>query len=112
MASYMFLIRGGDPDPGVSAEEVQQIIQKYVNWSNKLQEQGKLQGADKLAVGGRILRGEGGQVVDGPFTETKETIGGYFQVEARSYDEAVAMARECPVFELDGMVEVRQIEVH
>lgn len=112
MASFMFLIKGGDPDSEVSAEEMQQIIQKYVDWSNKLQEKGKLQAGEKLADGGRILSGKGGQVVDGPFTETKETIGGYFQVEAESYDEAVAMARECPVFERNGTVEVRQIEVH
>ena len=110
MASFMFLIKGGNPDAEISAEGVQQIIQKYVDWSNKLQEQGKLQAADKLAVGGRVLSGKGGQITDGPFTETKETIGGYFQVEAESYEEAVAMARECPVFEKDGSVEVRQIE--
>lgn len=50
-------------------------------------------------------------MVDGPFIETKEAIGGIFVVEAASLDEATAMARQSPVLHLqNGFVEVRPVE--
>ena len=48
--------------------------------------------------------------IDGPFTETKDVIGGYFMVEAPDYDAAVAVARTCPHMEFDGSIEVRLVE--
>ena len=62
--------------------------------------------------GGRIMSGDGGSiVVDGPFTETKEAIGGYFVIEAADYAEATELAKGCPVFANGGVLEVRQIEL-
>jgi hypothetical protein len=110
MAQYMLLIRGGDPDGEISPEQMQGIIQQYVSWAESLRSAGKLVASDKLQDGGRVVTVRDGQIVDGPFTETKEAVGGYFTVKADSYEEAVTMARECPVFEHGGKVEVRQLE--
>jgi hypothetical protein len=53
----------------------------------------------------------GGQVVEGPFMETKEAVGGAFLVQADSLEEVVALARECPTLTLqNGFVEVRVVE--
>jgi hypothetical protein len=53
----------------------------------------------------------GGQVVEGPFIEAKEAVGGIFIFEAPSLAEATAAARTCPVFELqNGYIEVRAVE--
>lgn len=49
---------------------------------------------DKLKPGGKLVSGS--TVSDGPFIEAKEIIGGYMIVEAASYDDAVAIAREMP----------------
>jgi hypothetical protein len=49
-------------------------------------------------------------VVDGPFAETKETIGGYFIVEAGNLEEAIEMTKECPSLANGGIVELREIE--
>ena len=54
----------------------------------------------------------GGQVrvTDGPYSETKEVLGGYYIVAAESYDRAVDLARDCPHFEYGGTIEVREID--
>jgi len=49
------------------------------------------------------------QVVDGPFAETKEQIGGFFLIEAKDFDEAVALAARWPSARF-GTIEVRPIE--
>ncbi len=50
--------------------------------------------------------------MDGPYTETKEAIGGFFLIDAQNYDDAVEISRECPHFSYGGWVEVREINPH
>jgi hypothetical protein len=95
-----------------SPEEHQNLIAKYRNWSRELAEAGKLHGGQKLKdEGGKVMTQKGGQVsvVDGPYSETKEIIGGYFLIEARDYEDAVAISRDCPHLAY-GKIEVRQID--
>ncbi len=54
-------------------------------------------------------KGNHTSVVDGPYSETKEIIGGYYLIEARDYDDAVATVRDCPLLGY-GNFEVRQID--
>jgi hypothetical protein len=49
-------------------------------------------------------------VTDGPYTEIKESVGGYTVVKADSLDEAVELAKGCPILTVGGNVEVREIE--
>lgn len=113
MAQFILFIRGGDPAEPQTPEEMQQAVERYRAWAGALAAQNKLVSAFKLKDdGGRIMSGDGGQVaVDGPFAETKETIGGYFVIEAADYNEAIALAKGCPVFAGGGVLEVRQIEL-
>jgi hypothetical protein len=55
------------------------------------------------------VRNEKQSVMDGPFAETKESLGGFFLIEARDRDEAVALAAKWPSARL-GSIEVRPIE--
>jgi hypothetical protein len=99
-------------DMELSPEMIQAIIQKFNDFTERLQKAG-LVGINKLVDGtGRVLRGSGDRLVvtDGPFAEAKEVIGGYWVIEAGSYDEAVALARHCPSLEFGGTVEVREVE--
>ena len=80
----------------------------------------KLLGTKKLLAGAplhptstatTIRYRDGKQVLtDGPYAETKEVIGGYWIVGASSYDEAVALAHDCPQLEFGGSIEVREVE--
>ena len=59
---------------------------------------------------GKIVSGKNGQfVADGPFVESKETIGGYFLLSVNSAEEAVAIARDCPGLQYGMRVEVRPV---
>ena len=58
-----------------------------------------------------MIRSEGGKprATDGPYSETKEILGGFYLIEAADYDEAVARSLDHPHLEYGGTVEVRKI---
>src|SRR4029077_16336391 len=60
---------------------------------------------------GRVMRTEHGKtrVTDGPYSETKEVLGGYYTIEAANYDEAVQRTLDHPHLEHGGTIEVRQV---
>ena len=111
MTQFMLLIRGGDDATrDYTPEQYQQVIQRYIEWSQQLRREGRNHGGDELKAGGKVVRMRGGQaIVDGPYAETKESIGGYFIIEAADLDEAAEIAKGCPVLLHDGVVEVREI---
>ena len=114
MGQFILFIRDGAlPDAPQTPEEMQQSVERYRQWAGALAQQGKLVSAFKLKDdGGRLMQSRDGEIaVDGPFTETKETIGGYFVIEAADYAEATELARACPIFLGGGVLEVRQIEM-
>lgn len=107
MNGYLFLFRGGEP--GASPEDNQQHMQKWVAWMGRLREQGRLKGGEPLERAGKVLKGRRHQVTDGPYTESKDLVGGYMSVMADSLDDATELAKGCPLLERDGVVEVRPI---
>ena len=113
MPKYMLLLHD---DPSVFAsvgpEEMQKIIEKYMAWGARLRTAGVFVAGDKLTdEPGRVMRGRSGQVrvTDGPYSEAKEVLGGYYMIQAASYDEALNVARDCPQLEYGGTIEVRQV---
>jgi hypothetical protein len=116
MPGYMLLLRESPTDfAGMSPEEMQSIIQKYTAWRDRLDTDGHLIGSDKLRDGeGRVMKRVDGavRVLDGPYSETKEVVGGYFAIRAADYDEAVKLCRECPHLGYGGTIELREIEEH
>lgn len=116
MKGYMLLLH--DPttsEPELSAEEIQRIIGDYMAWRSEIASQGRLIGGQKLAdEGGRHLRAENGaiRVTDGPYTEVKEALGGYFAIKAENYDEAVEISKTCPHLKYGGWIELREIDEH
>jgi hypothetical protein len=114
MPKYMLLLHD-DPSTftTVSPEQMQKIIEKYMAWGAKLQGAGILVSSDKLTdEPGRVMRGKNGhvRVTDGPYSETKEVLGGYYTIRAATYDEAMDRARDCPHLEYGGTIEIRQVD--
>lgn len=113
MAKYMLLLGGADLDKrGGNPDFAPKMFERYFRWMKALRESGRYVGSHKLQdQTGARLTVRGGQVVEGPFMETKEAVGGVYIVEAGSLAEAVAIAREAPILELqNGYVEVRVVE--
>jgi hypothetical protein len=111
MAQYMLLLRGGE-FRHYSPEEMQKILEHYLGWAEQLRKEGRHRGGEELKDGGRVLSVKNGKVVDGPFTETKEVVGGYFLFEAKDYDEAAAISKGCPHLTYGGWLEIREINPH
>jgi hypothetical protein len=112
MAQYLLLIGGAPLDPKFVPEpQFSEVKAKYALWREKLKSKTTLKTAHKLKDGdGRRISLKNGQAYDGPFAETKETVCGLFFIEAESYEEAVAVARENPtVLYQGGYVEVREV---
>src|SRR6516165_8996194 len=113
MPNYMLLLYD---DPSIwktmSPEEIQKIFEKYFAWREKLRNQRILVGSAKLAdEPGKVIRGKDKmRVTDGPYSETKEGLGGYFTIEAPNYEVAVEQCGECPHLEYGGTIEVREVE--
>jgi hypothetical protein len=112
MALYTLLLR--DPavePPGRGEADWAALFDRFVAWAADLDRRDKLRGAARLVgPGARVVRAADGRViVDGPFAETKETVLGFFVVEARDEEEALALAAEAPSVPLGGTVEVRLV---
>ncbi len=113
MARYMLILGGADLDKRSGNPELaQRMLEEYMAWVRSLTAAGRLLETYKLYdQTGTRLTVRGGEVVDGPFIETKEAIGGIFVVQATSLEEATTLARDSPVLLLqNGYVEVRPIE--
>jgi len=113
MAKYALLLGGADLDKrGGNAELAPKLYEQFSSWLEALRERGQYVRSHKLRDhGGARLTVRGGEVVEGPFIESKEAVGGFFLIEARSLEEAIAIARSCPTLSLqNGYVEVRVVE--
>jgi hypothetical protein len=113
MPQYLLLLHdSGTMPPDLSPEEIQGIIQRYIDWRKKVAANGRKVAGHKLRDGeGRLLRGKIGapMVTDGPYAEAKEIIGGLFMIDARDYNEAVKLASDWPHLEF-GTIEIREVE--
>ncbi len=116
MAQFMLFLWEAPNPPRRSTEENQGVIGEYQAWGQKLREEGRMVGGQKLSDArtdpGRLLSGDSSRlsVTDGPLTETKEVIGGFYQIEAADYDEAVQVASACPHLRYGGRIELRQVD--
>jgi len=111
MSKFM-LIQHVAPKGVQSPEEIQDIMVRIRAWREPLVAVGKLIGGEKLAdEGGRILSAQNGRVavVDGPYTETKEIVGGFALIEAEDYSEAIELVRDSPGLRL-GSIAIRQVD--
>jgi hypothetical protein len=113
MPQYMLVLRDNESGGAAPTEEqLRSIFKRFGSWKDELVEKGHLRGGSKLKDGeGRVLRQKGGKVVtaDGPYRAEEEVLGGYFLIEAKSWDEAATLAKSCPQLDF-GPIEVREIE--
>jgi hypothetical protein len=108
MHQYMLLLYD-DPSgwERLSPEEMQKALEKYVAWAKKPFMKGTMRLGPDV---GRVIRSKDGKprTTDGPYSETKEVLGGYYLIEAANYEEAVERTLDHPHLEYGGTIEVRQ----
>lgn len=113
---YLLMIYGEESRwDNVNPQEREAVLQEFMQFSKSIQQSGHLRGGNELQPTSRAttVRPRNGKriVTDGPFAETKEAMGGYYLIEARDLDEAVAIAARVPSARW-GSVEIRPIVPH
>ena len=96
----------------VSPAEIERVMATHHKMQADLQAENKFVGCNRLTPNGAatVRVRDGKHVVsDGPFTETKEIMGGYYLINCASRDEAIAWAKRLPLAEKRSCVEVRQL---
>ncbi len=115
MNKYMLLFRNSeiseDAYQNMSPEDMQADLDKWNAWIGGIAAQGKLLGAEALTQVGKLVSTSKHVISDGPYVESKELVSGYLNLEAESIEEAIELAKGCPIFNMEGSVEVRQIMV-
>jgi len=106
-SEYLLLSRG-QWDRDKSPREIQAAIDDFYAWYEQLVAQGRFKPGQRLATGGKLVSRSG--VTDGPFTEAKEIIGGYWFIVATSLQEAAAIAALNPCLACGLSYEIRPIE--
>src|SRR6266480_3794278 len=108
MAQFMLMLYD-DPSgwAKLSPEEMQKALEKYMAWKHL---PCTIDGKRLAGDAGHVVRSENGKprATDGPYSETKEVLGGFYLIEAANYDEAVKLALTHPHVE-HGTIEVRQV---
>jgi hypothetical protein len=96
---------GTTPDP--------QAVAKMMKYNESLQKAGALLALDGLhppSMGARVsFAGGKPTVTDGPFTEAKEILGGYWMIQVKSKEEAIEWAKRCPASD-NEVIEIRQVQ--
>ena len=109
MAHFMLLLYDNPSHwATLSPEEMQKAIEKYGAWTKKAFTKDSKRLAEDAR---RVIRAQGGKprATDGPYSETKEVLGGYYTIEAANYEEAVQRSLDHPHLEYGGTIELRQV---
>jgi hypothetical protein len=107
MPKFMLLLRDDRQAwQNLSPEEMQKTGEKYMAWRKKP----FVVDGQRLDDPGRVLKKKNGSVAitDGPFSESREVLGGYYTIEASSFDEAIELLHDHPHVDF-GSIEVREV---
>lgn len=113
--AFMLLFRNTGPENHVhlSPEQRQQLVTRWNAWFNGLVADGRAVEGQPLELETRVVSGAGGaRVVDGPFAEAKEAVGGYVKLLVADLAEATAIARKHPGLDYGMLIEIREMTPH
>jgi hypothetical protein len=107
--SEFLVISRGQWDTDKSPEQIQAAIDAFYAWHDQLVREGRMKSGHRLSRERRLVSRSG--ITDGPFTEAKEVVGGYWFFVASSLEEATALAAQNPCLACGLMLEVRPLEL-
>jgi len=113
MRFMMLMIPGGYESAAPGTVPSAEAVSAMMKYNEALKDAGVLITLDGLhppSMGARVsFKGGTPVVTDGPFTETKEVLGGYWMIEVASREEAIAWAKKCPA-SANEVIEIRQVQ--
>jgi hypothetical protein len=107
-SDYLVLSRG-HWDPAATKEDIEAAIEKFYAWYSRHVETGRFKPGSRLTTEAALVS-KAGIATDGPFSEAKEVVGGYWLITARTLREAAGVAAENPCVQLGLRFEIRPLE--
>ena len=107
-AEYLVISRG-QWDKTLSRDEIQNAIDQFYTWLDRLVSEGKMKRGQRLTYEGKTIARKN-VITDGPFGESKEVIGGYWSILANDLDEAAQIAKGNPCLDCGLFYEIRPID--
>jgi hypothetical protein len=107
--SEFLAISRGHWDQTCSPDEIQNVIDQFYLWLERLVSEGKMKRGQRLTYEGRTVARQN-TITDGPFGESKEVIGGYWFIVAHDLDEAAEIAQGNPCLDYGLVLEIRPID--
>jgi hypothetical protein len=111
-SEYMLIFRDATPESydAMSLDQKAACLDRWNDWFDGLRTRGKVKDGRPLSPKSRVISSRpGDRHFDGPFSEAKEAIGGFFLITAADFDEATEIARGCPNLRHGMTVEVREV---
>ena len=107
-AEYLIIARG-QWDSDLSRDQIQNTIDQFYVWLDRLVNEGKMKRGQRLTDEGKTIM-RPNLVIDGPFGESKEVIGGYWFILANDLDEAAEIPQGNPCLSAGLFFEIRPID--
>jgi len=115
MSEFVYLFRTGEAQQREAMgtpERAQKSLQVWLSWIRDLEAKGHLKNPGQpLALEGKVVRGPGHVISDGPYVEAKDLVLGFMIVEARDLAHAAQLAKGCPIANGGGSVEIRPVGI-
>ena len=110
-SAFLLIFRESTPEryDSMTPAERRSKLDQWNAWCDGIAADGKMRHGHPLQSVGRIVGAKGKRIIDGPFAEAKELVGGYILVEGVSIDEATGIAERCPLLPYGMTVEIRPI---
>jgi hypothetical protein len=109
---FLFLLYGDEgAEARLPTDELRRIVAEHMAFTSRMREAGRLRSGEQLqsSATATTLDGATGMVIDGPYAETKEQLGGLYVVDCADLDDALAVAKDIP--RSPGLkVEIRPLE--
>ncbi len=110
MPRFVILMRENDNAwSRLPKEEQKALLARYHDWVGQLRARGMLHAGEPLGNNARVLRMVSGVIREEPYTNSQQTLTGFFIIEAENLDEATRIARDCPALIHGETVEVREV---
>lgn len=113
MKEYLLILRDEDAQwDTYSPDQIQSTLEHFFRWNDELRSRDALVASGKLTddLGVTLRSRKGSIVIDGPYSEAKEAVAGYYQIRAASIEEATEIAHGCPILTYGGTIEIRELD--
>jgi hypothetical protein len=110
MNEYVFIFRNNYGDaPQATPDQLNEMMRQWKTWMEGIASKNQLVSrGNRLGDEGKIVQ-PNKLIIDGPYTESKEIVGGFIIIRANSAQDAAEIATGCPILKVGGSVEVRKV---